>query len=310
MSAGGRKAVRGLARTSWTVALGFAVRTVALRIRPVDVQWLPPADGADLIRWLPTAGAAFLVVCLVLAGITLAKTLVAYARAVACAPPSAPTAGTRHTYVVQAGDTLWSIAAKTLGSPKRWDELAQLNAMRVQRDGEVFDDPRHLRAGWVFQLPREAEVQTEAPSRSLFAMIAALGGIRPPLRPVAPPTARAERADGGQPDHLGDDGALLGFEPNPRVGRLLLRTRWTDLWWYAMSWAGIASIGLAVLCAATATFALLGLVAGGMVLFGILLMVGICVAVLASNEDVSTIAQVAVGSTGSKPSGIPPSDGR
>lgn len=61
-----------------------------------------------------------------------------------------PTSGPGfHAYVVQKGDSLSKIAAKTLGSSARWKELADLNRDRVGADGSV-------RQGVTLRLPSTA----------------------------------------------------------------------------------------------------------------------------------------------------------
>jgi len=67
-----------------------------------------------------------------------------------------PSRGKTWRYEVRVGDTLWDIAAKQLGDPMRWVEIAELNYGRVQLDGRVFDDVRRLVAGWVLQMPEPA----------------------------------------------------------------------------------------------------------------------------------------------------------
>jgi LysM repeat protein len=50
----------------------------------------------------------------------------------------------QRTYVVAAGDTLWSIAARLLGKGQRWSEIAEMNSVR---------DPRTIRVGQVLKVP-------------------------------------------------------------------------------------------------------------------------------------------------------------
>jgi DNA-binding SARP family transcriptional activator len=67
--------------------------------------------------------------------------------------PSEADAAPLRTYVVQPGDTLWSIAARTLGSPLRWRQIAAVNLGRPQPDGERMVDDHWIRPGWVLVLP-------------------------------------------------------------------------------------------------------------------------------------------------------------
>lgn len=48
------------------------------------------------------------------------------------------------TYVVQKGDTLWSIARRTYGDGQRWREIAQVNGI---------SDPAKLRVGQTLAMP-------------------------------------------------------------------------------------------------------------------------------------------------------------
>ncbi|WP_425838353.1 hypothetical protein [Streptomyces fractus] len=52
-------------------------------------------------------------------------------------------------------DSLWRIAARTLGDGGRWPEIYALNRDRPQPDGEVLTNPGLIRPGWVLQLPAE-----------------------------------------------------------------------------------------------------------------------------------------------------------
>src|SRR5439155_24788136 len=65
------------------------------------------------------------------------------------AQPSRPPAGpVAPVYRVRAGDTLWSIAARALGDPYRWQTLWRVNAGRLMSDGMRFVDPDLIRPGW------------------------------------------------------------------------------------------------------------------------------------------------------------------
>ena len=51
-------------------------------------------------------------------------------------------------YVVQRGDTLYSIAKEECGSGAAVEALAAVNVGRRQPDGNVMKDPDFLRPGW------------------------------------------------------------------------------------------------------------------------------------------------------------------
>jgi DNA-binding SARP family transcriptional activator len=65
-------------------------------------------------------------------------------------------------YVVQPGDTLWSIAEKELQSPLEWRQIADLNYGRPQSDGLALVSDHWIRPGWVLVLP----VEEAAPASS------------------------------------------------------------------------------------------------------------------------------------------------
>jgi peptidoglycan/xylan/chitin deacetylase (PgdA/CDA1 family) len=68
--------------------------------------------------------------------------------------PSAPAAASApKTYTVQAGDTLYGIAKKTLGDGGRYPEIQSLNQ-------EILPDANKLKVGMVLKLPTGAEAPT------------------------------------------------------------------------------------------------------------------------------------------------------
>jgi DNA-binding SARP family transcriptional activator len=67
------------------------------------------------------------------------------------------------SYVVQPGDTLWSIAEKQLGSPLRWPEIAKLNYGRIQPDGGDLTDAHWIFPGWELVLPASPVVSSALP---------------------------------------------------------------------------------------------------------------------------------------------------
>ena len=70
--------------------------------------------------------------------------------------PRAAAAGP--TWTVSKGDSLWSIAEKTLGSGRRYHEIEALNQGRIQPDGRTLDSANFLLPGWILQLPAGAHV--------------------------------------------------------------------------------------------------------------------------------------------------------
>ena len=69
------------------------------------------------------------------------------------ATPAGPVAS---EYRVRSGDTLWAIAATTLGNPYRWPELWRANAGKKMIGGSRFVDPDLIRPGWVLTIPVRA----------------------------------------------------------------------------------------------------------------------------------------------------------
>lgn len=63
---------------------------------------------------------------------------------------------------VVAGDTLWDLAAKHLGDPKRWREIYTLNRGHKQANGYALTDPDEIHVGWTLALP--ARETTPAPA--------------------------------------------------------------------------------------------------------------------------------------------------
>lgn len=135
------------------------------------------------------------------------------------ASPSAPTGG---RVTVGKGDTLWAIAAKTLGDGSRWQEIARANGIR---------NPRSLQPGAVLTIPG-AEADVPMPR---------MRPDRPPVntgrntkKPYQWEDSMANRYGANEPgrgrgllDQLGTFGPASG-PPIPADGRAPPDTRWMD----------------------------------------------------------------------------------
>jgi DNA-binding SARP family transcriptional activator len=75
------------------------------------------------------------------------------AATVATPTTTAAAAAAAASYVVQPGDTLWSIAETHLGAGDDWPAIAALNLGRAMPGGLQFVDPSRIYAGWSLQLP-------------------------------------------------------------------------------------------------------------------------------------------------------------
>lgn len=77
--------------------------------------------------------------------------------------PDAATAQTMATRLItiRAGDCLWSIAQRYLGSGERYGEIAGLNYGRDMGDGQVFTNPALIVPGWRLLLPGMATASGE-----------------------------------------------------------------------------------------------------------------------------------------------------
>ncbi|MFI9846689.1 hypothetical protein ACIHFD_57380 [Nonomuraea sp. NPDC051941] len=56
-------------------------------------------------------------------------------------------------YQVKKGDSLWEIADKELGTPRRWPKIWKLNAQSRQPHGQTFTSPGLVHPGWKLRLP-------------------------------------------------------------------------------------------------------------------------------------------------------------
>jgi LysM repeat protein len=70
--------------------------------------------------------------------------------------PASDTTETVKTYRVKAGDTLFGIAAKSLGSGYLYPKIFQLNSGRVESGGQRFTNANLIEIGWTIDLPSGA----------------------------------------------------------------------------------------------------------------------------------------------------------
>ncbi|HTT87032.1 MAG TPA: LysM peptidoglycan-binding domain-containing protein, partial [Acidimicrobiales bacterium] len=103
-------------------------------------------------------------------------------------------------YVVQRGDTLWSIAERELGSPLRWQEIALLNYGRPQPDGGALTDAHWIYPGWDLLLPGGSPAVAESsvvvapgPSALLVPSAPRAPSAPPPPAPPGRPPIEHER---------------------------------------------------------------------------------------------------------------------
>ena len=127
-------------------------------------------------------------------------------------------------YVVQSGDTLWSIAGDVLGSPKRWLEIAALNVGARLPSGDVLTDPSRLVAGMTIVLPKGAwgaprfVADPPPPPVSMRDVVGSLGAFRRP-----PPQRAIPEADSIETQHdAPGTSEVLSSPPPSEIGASLL----------------------------------------------------------------------------------------
>ena len=73
---------------------------------------------------------------------------------------------TGSTYTVQSGDTLYGIAAATLGSGSLYPEIFSLNSGKTESDGQTFTDANLIYPGWTLTLPSAGSDSSSSSSDS------------------------------------------------------------------------------------------------------------------------------------------------
>jgi DNA-binding SARP family transcriptional activator len=129
---------------------------------------------------------------------TATQTTAPTASAVVPAPAPAPAAAAA-TYVVQPGDSLWSIADVQLGASDDWPAIAALNLGRPMPGGLRFVDPNRIYTGWTLQMP-DQPLEAAAPAESPLAAPAAT-----PATVAVPPAAAASAPAPARAAHVIDE---------------------------------------------------------------------------------------------------------
>ena len=112
------------------------------------------------------------------ASVTLADVVPLAAPREEIRPALGPSSTAQPECTVGPRETLWSIAERHLGDPRRWPEIFKLNEGRPQDDGGSLTNPRRIRSGWTLRLPADVAGPTAgrgstvvvAPGDSLSAL--------------------------------------------------------------------------------------------------------------------------------------------
>ncbi|MCS7168639.1 MAG: LysM peptidoglycan-binding domain-containing protein [Gemmatales bacterium] len=124
--------------------------------------FLPPAEVLQRrypqLTGQPTAGDAWAVPSGLPPQVNTPPIRPGHSSAPSTAPVSSSSGGPYKFYRIQANDTLWLIAKRTLGSGDRWPEIFRLNR-------DVIHDVNHLPVGTVLRLPSDAQVDNPSSPR-------------------------------------------------------------------------------------------------------------------------------------------------
>ena len=239
-SPGGQVVVKALAVVCWgawaEITACAAVETVgALRgrsaarvpmagaLQPVVARLVAAAFVALSSMGSPGAPARPSSLAAAVAGYQLERPRLNLVAATEASPPPAPAqplpASGRPTVkeiVVRPRDDLWDLAEAYLGDPFRWREIWELNAGRLQPDGQRFVEPQLIRPGWVLQLPPDAVGVEAGPATTPLSSPAATGAADGPMPAPAPPTPAVPGSSPSQPVQAPSPGGSAGVsEPLP-----------------------------------------------------------------------------------------------
>lgn len=103
----------------------------------------------------------------VTAAAAVTESVAAAEQTAAVIPPAAPATTSGPQWPVEEGDTLWSIADRTMGDPLRYEEIFELNQNTVQPDGgRLATSDTWLEVGWILRLPTDAKAAAPQPPAS------------------------------------------------------------------------------------------------------------------------------------------------
>lgn len=155
----------------WAMLAGLIVTEILARLRGLSPRTLHGlglpqtaarqlvAAAAALFVALPASSttAAAAPVSRPLPPVTATQTVAPTAPAITRGTASeAPVAVATRVYTVKRGDTLWSIAGRELGNPRRYSDIAALNSRLLGGKGDGF-----LQPGWTLHLPHDPTDQAD-----------------------------------------------------------------------------------------------------------------------------------------------------
>jgi DNA-binding SARP family transcriptional activator len=161
----------GLAWVAWMGCCLQLIRDVRVHVRRGSVASLVGAALSERVAARIAAG----ILTISALGTPLAFTGAAGASAPAVTHVAAPVAvatqatpastnepaAVATTYIVRAGDSLWTIAEMQLGDGADWTAIARLNLGHTMPDGLRFVDPSLIRPGWTLALPSAAPAPSD-----------------------------------------------------------------------------------------------------------------------------------------------------
>lgn len=140
----------GVGLTSRALLVEPAPELTRLHPAPTDVRDLLPSPGGDAALRADAAGSS---------APRLEPTLGSTA-------PTAPPIIETQEYVVQRGDTFWSIAEQRLGDGRLWQSIEAVNLDREVAPGVTLLPGATLRIGWSVLVPRPAASTNAAAGRA------------------------------------------------------------------------------------------------------------------------------------------------